>query len=60
MYSMAMISNLPMIMFVISISFEIGSSASEVMPVLIRVVGSAETDSNMPSSKLLPVRWLRT
>ncbi len=55
MYRIAIISNLPRIIFAVSISFENESSASEVMPVLMPVVLSAETDSNMPSSRLLPV-----
>jgi len=53
MYSTAIISNLPRIMLAVSSSFENESSDSEVMPVLKPVVDSAETDSNMLSSKLL-------
>jgi hypothetical protein len=59
MYSIAVISNPPRIIFAVSSSFENESRLSEVIPVVMPIVESAKTDSNMPSSKLLPVGWLR-
>ena len=50
-----MISNLPRIIFAVSINFENESSWREVIPEVRPVVLRADTDSKRPSSKLLPV-----
>ena len=55
-----MISNLPTIMFVLSISFENTSKLTDVTPAVRPVVEIAEVASNRASSKLLFVRELRT
>ena len=55
-----MISNLPTIMFVLSISFENTSKLTDVIPAVRPVVEIAEVASNRASSKLLFVRELKT
>ena len=55
-----MISNLPTIILVVSISFEKISKFTDVMPAVRPVVEMAETASNMASSKRLFVRELKT
>jgi hypothetical protein len=55
-----MISNLPIIMLVVSISFENTSKFTDVIPAVRPVVEIAETASNMASSKRLFVRELKT
>ena len=55
-----MISNLPTIILVVSISFENTSKFTDVMPAVRPVVEMAETASNIASSKRLFVRELKT
>jgi hypothetical protein len=55
-----MISNLPTIMLVLSISFEKTSNFTDVTPAVRPVVEIAEAASNRASSKLLFVRELKT
>ena len=55
-----MISNLPTIMLVLSISFEKTSKSTDVTPAVRPVVEIAEAASNRASSKLLFVRELKT
>ena len=54
-----MISNLPTIMLVLSISFEKTSKFTDVTPAVRPVVEIAEAASNRASSKLLFVRELK-
>ena len=55
-----MISNLPTIILVVSISFENTSKFTDVIPAVRPVVEIAETASNIASSKGLFVRELKT
>ncbi len=55
-----MISNMPTIMLVVSISFENTSKFADVRPAVRPVVEIAEAASNRASSKLLFVRELKT
>ena len=55
-----MISNLPTIIFVLSISFENTSKLTDVIPAVRPVVEIAEVASNRASSKLHFVRELKT
>ena len=59
-YNIAIISNLPTIMLVVSISFENTSKFTDVMPAVRPVIEIAETASNIASSKGLFVRELKT
>jgi hypothetical protein len=59
-YNIAIISNLPTIMLVVSISFENTSKFTDVMPVVRPVVEIAETASNRASTKWLCVSELKT
>src|SRR5918998_3004920 len=59
-YNIAIISNLPTIMLVASISFENTSKFTDVIPAVKPVVEIAEAASNIASSKGLVVRELKT
>lgn len=50
MYMIAMISNLPIIMFTVRTTLDVKSKFIEVTPLVSPVVVSAETDSNNASS----------
>jgi hypothetical protein len=54
---MAIISNLPIIIFVIKIDFEIESNSTFVIPVERPVFVEAETDSKNASIKLVLVKY---